>query len=72
MNLEAISKEDRLLLCSTRKVMDENSLLEMKNILAGEVDWDDVFKNGGRHGILSLLYCHLKDEQGSKIPSWVL
>jgi hypothetical protein len=72
MNLEAISKEDRLLLCSTRKVMDENSLLEMKNILAGEVDWDDVFKNGGRHGILSLLYCHLKDEQGIKIPSWVL
>jgi len=71
MRWEDLSKEERLLLCCARKEIDKDSLLYIKKILASGVNWSNVLKTGGRQGILSFLYLHLKDEDGIQIPSWV-
>jgi hypothetical protein len=71
MRWEDFSKEERLLLCCTRKEMRKDCRHELRDILASGVKWSHVLKNGGKQGILSLLYLHLRNEDGIEIPSWV-
>jgi hypothetical protein len=44
---------------------------EFRDILASGVKWSYVLKNGGKQGILSLRYLHLRNGDGIEIPSWV-
>ena len=71
MRWEDFSKEERLLICCSRKEMSKDCRLETRDILLSGVNWSYVLKTGGRHGMLSLVYLHLKDEDEIAIPSWV-
>jgi hypothetical protein len=72
MKWENFSKEERLLICCSRKKMSKDYRLEIKNILSKDVNWSSVLRIGEKHKILSFLYLHFKEEMSVKIPPWVM
>ena len=57
---DRIPREHALLLCCARTQRPPAQQAHLQRLVADGLDWDDLVRLGTRHGILSLLYWHIK------------
>lgn len=72
LSLLAHDREGELLLCAARTRMDETSGARLRALLESNLDWQRVLRMAERHGLIPLLYKHLKAIAQDNVPSAVM
>ena len=67
-----MNPEDELLLCCARTRLDETQAERIRELLQQELDWDFLLNSALRHGMMPLVYWHLKSLGAEAMPEVML
>src|SRR5689334_7167140 len=71
--IQTTSREDRLLYCAGRASVDDDTLQQVRALLAdGDLDWDYVAASASAHGVLGLLNESLHSVGKGLVPAGVI
>ena len=64
--------EIELLLCCARVHLDSERAERMRELLQRNIDWEYLLRMATRHGMMPLLYWHLKAHCADAVPQEIL